>query len=196
MIATNDEISEGRENDMTDQQKEATPADRLYLYCLVRTDLESLGVGKAVAHGVHVGNHMTWRHVVEPLQRNEMPRRDVMDWHAIGGGFGTAIALGKNAQIDLRTLKAVTEAATTLGHVADVIIDGTYPYQVPREIVPLIDPSVHTAPPAFNRDGAMCFRRETTMGYVFGDKNDLQVLLTRFGLMPNDPLDDPDARRK
>lgn len=181
---------------MTDQRKETAGADRLYLYCLVRTDLESLGVGKAVAHGVHVGNHMTWHHVVAPLQRNDTPRRDVMDWHAIGGGFGTAIALGRNAQIDLRTLTAVTKTAATLGYVADLIVDDTYPYQVPREIVPLIDPSVHTAPPAYNRDGAMCFRRETTMGYIFGDKDDLHVILTRFGLMPNDPIDAPDTRRK
>ena len=181
---------------MTEQKNEVARTEDLYLYCLVRTDLESLGTGKAVAHGVHVGNHMTWNHVVEPMKRGETQRRDVMDWHAIGGGFGTAIALGKNTQIDLRTLKAVIRTATDLGHVSGIIEDGTYPYLVPREIVPLIDASVHTAPPIMNAMGAMCFRKEITMGYVFGNKTDLEVILTRFGLMPNDPVGETAVRQK
>ena len=159
----------------------------LYAYCLVRTDLPSLGAGKAIAHAMHAGNQLTWREVVEPLQRAEEPNADVEAWHLMAKGFGTTIALGDKNQLDLVTIQAVVDAAKKLGFVADLVVDPTYPYLVDREIVPLIDPRFHTMPPASGPQGTMvCFRREVTTAYVFGDKAALGILLGRFGLYPND----------
>ena len=159
----------------------------LYAYTLVRTDLPSLGAGKAIAHAMHAGNQMTWREVVEPLQRGETPNQDVMDWHEMADGFGTTIALGDKGQLDLATVNKVVETAKKLGFVADVVVDPTYPYLVDKEIVPLMNPEVHTMPPVPGPAGMMvCFRREVTTAYVFGDKAELGVLLGRFGLYPND----------
>lgn len=159
----------------------------LVAYCLVRTDLPSLGAGKAIAHAMHAGNQMTWREVVEPMQRGDEPNADVVEWHKMAEGFGTTIALGDKNQLDLRTVNAVVEAAKNLGFIADVVVDPTYPYLVDKEIVPLMKDEVHTMPPVPGPNGTMvCFRSEVTTAYVFGDKAALGILLGRFGLYPND----------
>lgn len=159
----------------------------LYAYTLVRTDLPSLGHGKAIAHAMHAGNQMTWREVVEPLQRGETPNQDVMDWHKMADGFGTTIALGNKGQLDISTIKQIVAAARLMGFVADVVVDPTYPYLVDKEIVPLMDDSVHTMPPVPGPPGKMvCFRSEVTTAYVFGDKAELKILLGSFDLYPND----------
>lgn len=156
-------------------------------YCLVRTDLPSLGAGKAIAHGMHAGNQMTWLEVVEPLMNGKEPNADVVEWSKMARGFGTTIALGDKNQLDLRTVEAVIAAAKKMGFVADVVVDTSYPYLVDKEIVPLMNPEVHTLPPVPGPDGTMvCFRNEVTTAYVFGDKAELAVLLARFGLYPND----------
>jgi len=159
----------------------------LYAYCLVRTDLSSLGAGKAIAHAMHAGNQMTWREVVEPLQRGDAPNPDVEAWHLMARGFGTTIALGDKNQLDLKTVQAVVEAAKKLGFVADVVVDPTYPFLVEYELVTLMDNSKFTMAPVPGPPGYMvCFRKEITTAYVFGDKAELEVLLRRFGLYPND----------
>lgn len=159
----------------------------LYAYCLVRTDLPSLGAGKAIAHGMHAGNQLTWREVVVPMKAGKDVDPDVIAWHEMADGFGTAIALGDKNQIDLKTLNAVIDAAQKLGFVADVVVDPTYPYLVDKEIAGLLDPTIHTIAPVNGPAGQMlCFRREITTAYVFGDKEPLKVLLRSFGLYPND----------
>ena len=162
-------------------------AKDLYAYCLVRTDLPSLGAGKAIAHAMHAGNQMTWREVVAPMAKGEEPNADVMEWHRMAGGFGTTIALGDKNQLDFKTINAVVDAALTLGFVAGKVVDPTYPYLVDKEVVPFMDQSIHTMPPVSGPPGTMvCFRQEMTTAYVFGDKAELGILLGRFGLYPND----------
>lgn len=159
----------------------------LYAYCLVRTDLPSLGAGKAIAHAMHAGNQLTWREVVQPLKEGKEVHPDVLAWHEMANGFGTTIALGDKNQLDLATVTAVICAATKIGAVADVVIDPTYPYLVDKEIVKLIDPSLHSLPPVNGPAGKMvCFRKEITTAYVFGEKKELTVLLRSFGLYPNE----------
>lgn len=162
-------------------------AKDLYAYCLVRTDLPSLGAGKAIAHGMHAGNQMTWLEVVEPLMKGEEPNADVIEWSKMARGFGTTIALGDKGQLNLKTVEAVIDAAKKLGFVADLVVDTSYPYLVDKEIVPLIDIAYHALPPVPGPNGTMvCFRKEVTTAYVFGDKAELGILLGRFGLYPND----------
>lgn len=159
----------------------------IYAYCLVRTDLPSLGAGKAIAHGMHAGNQLTWVEVVEPLQKGKAPRQEVLDWHKMARGFGTTIALGDKNQLDLATVQAVIAAAKKLGYVADVVVDTSYPYLVDYELVKLIDEKVHTLPPVSGPPGyKVCFREEITTAYILGEKEALRVLLARFGLYPND----------
>lgn len=156
-------------------------------YCLIRTDLPSLGAGKAIAHAMHAGNQLTWRTVVKPLQAKQEVDPDILAWHEMADGFGTAIALGDKNQMDIATVTSVVEAARELGFIADYVVDPTYPYLVDKEIYPLIDAAMHSIPAVPGPPGQMvCFRKETSCAYVFGDKNALKVLLARFGLYPND----------
>lgn len=159
----------------------------LYAYLLVRTDLPSLGRGKAHAHAMHAGNQLTWREVYQVFKSGKEVDPDVLAWHESANGFGTTVALGDKNQMDLATVNAVVHAARGLGFVADVVVDPTYPYLVDKEIVPLMDASKHTLPPANGPLGQMiCFREEITTAYVFGEKEPLKVLLRSFGLVPND----------
>jgi len=164
----------------------ATAGVNLYAYLLVRTDLPSLGRGKGYAHSMHAGNHMTWQLAVEPLMRGEKVPDAVASWHEQGGGFGTTAALGNGNQIDLVTLGSVVRGARTLGYMADTIVDDSYPYEVDAEIYGLIDPSIHTRPADRTSTGYRCYRRETTTGWIFGEKGDLSLILSRFGLVPNE----------
>lgn len=162
-------------------------AKDLYAYLLVRTDLPSLGAGKAYAHAMHAGNQLTWREVVEPMMAKQKPNADLVEWHGQGKGFGTTIALGAQNQMDLKTVSAVVDAAKELGFIADLVVDPTYPYLVDVELSKLIDPKVNTMDPVPGPRGYMVhFREEVTTAYVFGDKTALKLLMGQFGLAPND----------
>lgn len=157
------------------------------LYALMRTDLPSLGAGKAIAHAAHIGNQFTWREVVEPMMAGQEPNPDIIEWHKLARGFGTAIALGDKNQLDIETINKVVEAAKKMGFIADHVVDPTYPYLVDKEIFKLLDESIHTEAPVPGPNGHMvCFREEISCAYVFGEKDSLKVLLGSFGLYPND----------
>ncbi len=159
----------------------------LVAYCLVRTDLPSLGAGKAIAHAMHAGNQMTWELVVEPLERGAEPNADVLAWHKQASGFGTTMALGKGREIPLAVMQKIVDAVNNLGGWAACVTDPTYPYLVDNEVVPFMNETVHTLPPVQGPPGlTVCFREEITTAYVFGDKNMLSLVMGQFGLYPND----------
>ncbi len=156
----------------------------LYLYVLVRTDMPSLGKGKACAHSAHAGNQFTFEHYVEPLEAAVDVDVDVKAWHRQARGFGTTIALDVPY---FDTFKGVVVAAQKMGFKANTVLDPTYPYEVDCEIADLIDPARHTMPPVFGRKGfKVCFREEYTTAYIFGEKSELSILLRQFNLLPND----------
>ena len=157
--------------------------DNLYLYVLVRTDLPSLGKGKACAHSAHAANLFSYDDFIQPLRKGKEPDASVVAWHEAADGFGTTIALEVR---DGQTMRDVVAAAKSMKFKAGVVTDPTYPYEVDYEIYPLINPEVHTAPAVSTRTGKVCFRKEDSCAYVFGNKSDLSVLLARFGLLSND----------
>lgn len=162
------------------------PQDPIVCYLMMRTDLPSLGRGKAQAHAMHAGNHLTHHLCVAPLREGKDIDRRAEEWHEEGSGFGTTLSVGGDGLIDRTTLYAVTEAARNCGHLSGIVTDQTYPYQVDDEIHGLLDPSIHTLPPRRGRAGWTCFRQETTAGWVLGRKSELAVIMGRFGLTPND----------
>lgn len=161
------------------------PVETPRAYLLLRSDLDSLGVGKGRAQSMHAGNAMTWDLVVEPLMRGETPSEDVMAWHREGKGFGTAISLGGPGDITLSVIEGVQAVAKGCGHRAGVIVDTTYPYIVGTEVFPLIRAEVHAAPPRRIRDGWLCYRSEVTGMWIFGTRTQLDPVLARFDLTPD-----------
>jgi len=145
-----------------------------FLYILMRTDLESMNPGKAVAQGAHAANQFT--HEADALkhsediyipvlfdQRGSNVERQIGMYEywktRTGDGFGTTICLGVNED----QLKRVVDAGRAAGMLANITHDPTYPL----------------------RDGDVThFLPLDTCGYIFGDKGELQILLGQFNLMP------------
>jgi peptidyl-tRNA hydrolase len=156
----------------------------LVCYILVRVDIPSMRFGKGCAQAAHAANQFTDEHIIRPLLEGDRVDEAVMEWRTHANGFGTTITLETGS---LRDMEAAVGAAEMLGFKAGLTVDPTYPYIVDREIFALIPPEVHIEPPVPLPDGTfVCFRVETTTGYIFGDKTKLEVLLKRFRLLNND----------
>lgn len=158
--------------------------DDLTLYILVRTDLESLGLGKACAQSSHASNKFTDDWIIAPLLEGAETAADAMAWRAQAGTFGTVLTLDVP---NLPVMTQVVDAANKLGFKAALVEDPTYPYLVPNEIVGRLNPAIHTAPPRpAGKAHTACFTAEYATAYVFGSKAMLDVILARFGLLRND----------
>lgn len=138
-----------------------------FLYILMRTDLESMNPGKAVAQGAHAANQFV--HDIENIRSamngstkgNRVRSIQMYDYWATrtGDGFGTTICLGVNED----QLERVVMAGQTSGMIANITHDPSYPL----------------------RDGDIThFLPLNTCGYIFGDKDELKILLGQFNLMP------------
>ena len=153
------------------------------LYIAVRTDLDSMKLGKTSAQTSHASNAFTEFEIIQPMEAKKKPNPDAQEWRKESKqGFGTVLTIAVN---DLDTMKKVVEAGEALGFPSRLIVDESYPYHVTREIAPLIAPERHTRPPLPAGPNVVCFREEITCAYLFGEKADLEVLLARFNLLPN-----------
>ena len=150
---------------MNDETKEFTGFTRVeilddpVLYILMRTDLESMNPGKAVAQGVHAGNLFTHKIKPELGIADADTLRLYNHWsNMTDQGFGTTIALG----VDGDLLFKVVIAADDMGAFAGIAHDPSYPLQDGdfTHLIPL-----------------------DTCGFVFGDKAKLEILLRQFNLM-------------
>ena len=131
------------------------------LYILMRTDLDSMNPGKAMAQASHASNAF----VAEVFRLNETSHQDNL-YHAWNDetpqGFGTVLVLGVN-EAQMRTAVTVAESFGVDKFPCDIIHDPTYPLQ----------------------DGEVThFIPLDTCAYVFGDKDDeiLQSILGNFDL--------------
>ena len=128
------------------------------LYILMRTDLDSMQPGKAMAQASHASNAFVNHEILDGTFGIASNMRE--DWkHQTEQGFGTVLVLGVT-ESQMRT--AVT-VATVSNFVSGIVHDPTYPL----------------------RDGDTThFIPLDTCGYVFGDKDDLllQSILGNFEL--------------
>ncbi len=140
------------------------PRNPVYLYILVRTDMESLTgtpenrkAGLPAAQAGHSANQM----VFEARQKNDPELNKMLtEWeNETGKGFGTEIVLGAH----ISKVKQTIEHAALLGHHAAMTFDPEYPL----------------------RDGQMLHLIPLeSCGYIFGRKNVLSRLLSTFDLLP------------
>lgn len=153
------------------------------LYVFVNTDMQSMNPGKAMAHSGHASNAFVEKHVVGPLLLGKAVDDLVNSWReATTQGFGTQI----NLKAPTRDFQRIVDVASKLGFHADLVYDPTYPYMVSQEIFSLLPEAIHTAPPVFKGDTVVCFRREMTAAYVFGDKYNgiLETIVGGYPLHP------------
>lgn len=134
--------------------KEATP----YLYILMRTDMDSMNPGKAVAQGSHATAQFI--NEMDMLTPDDHPLLNLFAiWQEEGDGFGTTICLGMTGW----QLEKLVEFAKEAGIIAGLTHDPEYPLKDGN--------TLHLIP-------------MDTCGYMFGDKDILKILLGQFGLHP------------
>ena len=128
------------------------------LYILMRTDLDSMNPGKAMAQASHASNAF----VAKVFAMNGTSHNDNL-YHAWNDetpqGFGTVLVLG----VTESQMRTAVEVADQCEFISDIIHDPTYPL----------------------RDGEVThFIPLDTCAYVFGDKDDeiLQSILGNFDL--------------
>ena len=131
------------------------------LYILMRTDMDSMNPGKAMAQASHASNAFV---------SNAEPGYNVDEelfnaWQeSTTQGFGTVLVLGVN-EAQMRTAVQIAESFGVDKFPCDIIHDPTYPLQ----------------------DGDTThFIPVDTCGYIFGDKENitLQAILQNFELHP------------
>ena len=136
--------------------KPTPPVKNPAFYILMRGDMDSLNPGKAVAQGTHAQSLFD---VSMKMAQTESTQALYDQWLAQGGGFGTAITV----EVTERQLHQVAEFAQRAGYPAGVVLDDSYPLQDGR--------TLHLIP-------------VHTCGYVFGDKEEVEILLRQFDLYP------------
>ena len=148
--------------------------ENLYLYILLRNDLSSMGYGRACAQASHASNAF-----IHKFGDNA----DVKLWQAqTPQGFGTAIVLSANE----REIRDTFVQSASRGFMADLVIDTDYVIPVSSELARFIDISKFSdtmfEPSATDPNKYLLHRSEVTCAYVFGDKEKLAPILSRFPL--------------
>jgi hypothetical protein len=139
-----------------------------FLYILMRNDLPSMNVGKAMAQASHASNQAVWEAM--GLQgENAQPQIDlVRAWQQECKGFGTAIILSANiGEITVEMDAFDDDPAAVCG----LVTDPTYSYKTHTDTADLIPMTVDTADRIHGKNGmTKLFRNEITCGYVLLDK--------------------------
>ena len=139
------------------------------LYIIVRTDLSSMGVGRAAAQASHAANAF-WHKYGRTKAAQE--------WAAsTKQGFGTAIVLGASFDI----IKEKCSAANTHDIPCDTVVDPDYAISFSAELLPYMNVSSACNPKleqsATDPNKWIFHRQDITCGYIFGDKEELKPLL-------------------
>ena len=140
------------------------------MYLLMRTDLNSLNSGKAMAQAAHAGNALETAFEaemqiasVEPTQASKDLSDAFYNWKAqTPQGFGTTIVLGAS----MAQIRTDVECLGRAGLLTEIIHDPTYP---------LVDGSVTHLVPL------------DTCAYVFAPNKDepyLKMVLSKYSLHP------------
>lgn len=93
------------------------------LYILIRNDLHSLNVGKAIAQASHCVSQFMTKY-----------SKDAKEWCKEADGFGTTVVLEGNQQDIENFMRYINNEKYLCGD----IIDPTYPFKLQKEIIPFL----------------------------------------------------------
>ncbi len=146
------------------------------LYILVRTDMESMGRGRAMAQATHASNQFIYECLTQPLfdrkDFDNIEYKDILNWQEEANGFGTTIIL---EVFDYEELKELIDNADHQGFPSNLVIDPEYHIQ---------DGDMYHIVPDV-----------VTCGYIFGNKDKLKSLLGELKLYENDSYPKLDISR-
>lgn len=135
----------------------------LYLYILVRTDMDSMQYGKGAAQAAHAANLFTYNEIISKHMSGNASSisKDVLDWQDQAGGFGTTITLGATEM----EMQMCMQLAAGIGLKSGIVTDPTYP---------LMDgQTLHLLP-------------VKTTAYIFGRKSHMPYLINKLPLLNNE----------
>jgi peptidyl-tRNA hydrolase len=139
-----------------------------YLYILMRTDLPSMGAGRAAAQASHAANAFIHKHG---------NTKDAKAWAAsTPQGFGTAIVLGAT----LEQIEEATKKAHAQGFPTEQIVDPDYAITISAEIVPFLNKDLKGIKIERSEKDPTKYiihRQEITCAYILGNKEDLAPIL-------------------
>lgn len=143
-----------------------------YLYILMRTDLPSMGAGRAAAQASHASNAF-WHKYGK--------RAEAQAWaSSTKQGFGTAIVLGAT----LDQIKEKCAAAIEQKFPTDTVIDPDYAIAFSSELLPFMRSQSEIASGNAKIEQSekdptkyILHREEITCAYIFGEKEALQPIL-------------------
>jgi len=172
-------------------QKVAATSSTPYLYCLMRTDMESLNPGKAIAQGIHAGHVFTYR--MNQLKdqyvqawSNPILFREYEDMEAEGEVKTKAfydqnirnLVFFKQWEMTSRKTPGFgTTITLDIGDEASLhrVVDVVSKYGCPAGVA-------HDDEYPVGDGEVMHFVPLDTCGYAFGDKDELEFILGQFEL--------------
>lgn len=114
------------------------------LYILMRTDMASMNAGKAMAQAAHAANAF--------VEKARFQAVDISDWtRQTRQAFGTTLTLAVPTEDDMTKLVLV---ADSMGYLADVVHDPTYPIR-DGEVTHLLP--INTCAYVYSPDGSPWF---------------------------------------
>ena len=132
----------------------------MVVYLLSRNDMKTMTAGKEMAQAQHCGVQMVAKYgkhkdVKEYIKQGLAQHAD---------HFNTTITLEASG----RKIRNVVSTARKLGYVADLLIDPTYPFWIPKDVAKMLEVDFH-----MEKDGqVLVTKTEMTFGWLLGDKND------------------------
>jgi peptidyl-tRNA hydrolase len=95
------------------------------LYILMRTDLDSLNPGKAMAQACHAANQMVW--TIEN-EGNSVSKESLKRWQSQAGTFGTTIVLDAGSENSIRNKVDFIQRNVSIDNaISEITIDPEYP---------------------------------------------------------------------
>lgn len=139
----------------------------------MRNDLPSMNPGKAMAQASHASNAFI---------NSYKGREDVKEWqNQTQQGFGTVLVLSAS-------IGEIYDVFKNVSFPKDYVFDPTYPYFAPNaEIASLVSEDFDTIPREYPDDPlkpVLLYRKETTCGYIFGEKDEVGPLVKHLKLHP------------
>lgn len=144
-------------------------SEDLYLYVFARTDMDTMGRGRACAQVAHAANQFVFDNYIVPMSNqtilDKVAHRSIELWMtSTKKGFGTQIVKAIESEEALRNVISI---AKENNFIADLVFDPEY--AVPD------GSTFHMVPNVL------------TCGYIFGDKNILKPYIGEIPLLSNDP---------
>jgi len=150
--------------------------DKSVLYILMRNDMPSMNIGKAMAQASHASNQFIHSHKDDSEVKHWMKQTDY--------GFGTVIVLSATGE----EVNEIDSICNDLYHqenykiIHDIVTDPTYPYVVNKETYNLLSHDNMKINKDLDDNKFLLTRSAITCSYVFAHNYAIKLMMDKFKL--------------